>query len=115
MMYDSLLPHETISGKQIRNIVRKIPLIIKLNKKYDQINLVIFNNKNEEVQNKELIIRDNYVEIIVNELSKGKSYFLVQLKSNDEVIHEEYIKCITEHLAIQLLRKEQKKIKNSHN
>jgi hypothetical protein len=114
MICDSLLPHETISGKSVRNVVRKTPLIIKLSHKYDQINLVILNNKGEGVQNIELIIEEDHVEITIDELSKGKSYFIVQLKSNGETIHEEYVKCITEHLAIQLLRKETKKVKNCH-
>jgi hypothetical protein len=109
-MNDSLLSHfRTTPGESVRYLVRGIGHIIKFERNYDSMELRILNNKREEIQDiGNLIIKENHMEIRIDSLSKGKSYFIVQLKNNDKIIHEECIKSITAHMAVQILRLEQK-------
>lgn len=91
-------------------LVRGVALILKPSQNLiSPLALSVLNCNREVVDIGHLEQTEDSVKITLSELSKGKTYFVLQLKDESQnLVYEGQIQSISEHTGIQLLRQDQK-------
>lgn len=99
----------TPNGCIFHYLVKGTPLVLIPSKQVDKLSLTILDYKMREVPEAGILVQNSdSVIITLSMLSKGNSYFILQLKDQTRIVHEVHVKSISSHQAVQILRQQQK-------
>lgn len=102
---DSSLPPTISLNKQFRYLVKNTPLVFKI-KVVSELRIVVLNSNKEDVSKiGTLSYTLDGLEIRLNKLSKGNSFFIVRIHDHNTLLFEIYVKSITKRKAAKICKK----------